>query len=171
MRVRPRSPGGTPASRVAGEIVAVHGTDLTIEAGSIAAWARVWGRAVHAFTSGLLITAIQTEVAAITPGGQVRRAGTRPTAMSQHCLCSHQHKKPLSQRTHRWSECGLTGGRDAISAVLAACPDHFPRACKCARGRHRHPRPRTRRRGRGNPATSPGWFCVPNRAGPDHNPQ
>lgn len=109
------------AHRVAGELVAVHGTDLTVEQGSINAWARTWGRAIHAFTPGLLIPAIETEVAATRPGATVQRAGTGRTAMSQHCLCGHRHKKSLSQRTHDCAACGLTGGRDAISAVLASC--------------------------------------------------
>lgn len=43
--------------------------------------------------------------------------------MSQHCLCGQRHKKPLSQRTHRCQACGLTGGRDAVAAVLASCVD------------------------------------------------
>ncbi|AXV10304.1 hypothetical protein DVS28_b0564 (plasmid) [Euzebya pacifica] len=111
------------ADRMAGDLVAVHGTDLTIEHGSITAWARQWGRAVHAFTPGLLIAAIEREVAAAQPGATVKRAGTRQTAMSQHCPCGHREKKPLSQRTHRCVVCGLAGGRDAVSAVLASCVD------------------------------------------------
>ena len=111
------------ARRVAGDLIATHGTDLTIEAGSIAAWAKVWGRAIHAFTPGLLTAAIAAEAAAIQPGTEVRRAGTRHTAMSQHCLCGHRAKKPLSQRVHRCGVCGLEGGRDAVSAVLASCVD------------------------------------------------
>lgn len=111
------------ARQVAGDLVAIHGTDLTIEHGSIAAWAKTWGRAVHAFTPGLLITAIEAEIAAVDTGQAVKRAGTRRTALSQHCLCSHRAKKPLLQRVHRCGECGLVGGRDAVSAVLAACVD------------------------------------------------
>lgn len=111
------------ARRTAGDLVAQHGTDLTIEAGSIAAWARTWGRAVHAFTPGLLIAAIEREVAAISPSGVVRRAGTRTTAMSQHCACGHRANKSLSERVHTCAVCGLTAGRDAMSAVLAACVD------------------------------------------------
>ncbi|HUG85576.1 MAG TPA: zinc ribbon domain-containing protein, partial [Euzebya sp.] len=104
-----------------GELLATHGTDLTVEHGSVAVWARTWGRAVHAFTPGLLLSAIQREVTAIQPGVQVKRAGTRQTAMSQHCLCGHRHKKSLSERTHRCAACGLEGGRDAVAAVLASC--------------------------------------------------
>ena len=109
------------AGLVAGGLVATHGTDLTVEHGSIAAWARQWGKALHAFTPGLLVAALQREVAAVRPDAQVRRAGTRRTAMSQHCLCGHRANKPLSQRTHRCAACGLAGGRDAVSAVLASC--------------------------------------------------
>lgn len=66
------------ARRIAGDLVAVHGTDLTIETGSIAAWAKTWGRAVHAFTPGLLVAAIEREVAAIRPC--VRCVGQGPGA-------------------------------------------------------------------------------------------
>ncbi|CAN5120248.1 hypothetical protein BH23ACT9_BH23ACT9_15410 [soil metagenome] len=111
------------ARTLAGDLVATHGTDLTIEAGSIAAWAKVWGKAVHAFTPGLLIAAIQSEVVAVSAGAVLRRAGTRQTAMSQHCLCQRRAKKPLSQRTHHCPDCGLAAGRDALSAVLASCVD------------------------------------------------
>ncbi len=41
--------------------------------------------------------------------------------MSQHCLCGHRHRKSLSERTHNCQVCGLEGGRDTISAVLASC--------------------------------------------------
>ena len=111
------------ARQVAGELVAVHGADLTIEHGSITAWAKAWGRAVHAFTPGLLIAAIEAEIAAVATDKTVKRAGTRRTALSQHCLCGRRAKKPLSQRVHLCVECGLIGGRDAVSAVLAACVD------------------------------------------------
>lgn len=121
------------ARRVAGELVATHGPDLIIEAGSITAWARHWGRAVHAFTPGLLVAAVNAEIQAIEAGATVKRAGTRPTALSQHCLCGHRAKKPLSQRVHRCAVCGLTGGRDAVSAVLAACVDMEPGQSATAR--------------------------------------
>ncbi len=103
--------------------VATHGIDLTFEAGSIAPRARMWGRAVHAFTPGLLVDAVEVEVAAVSAGAVVRRAGTRQTAMSQHCLYRRRAKKPLSQRTHHCPDCGLAAGRDALSAVLASCVD------------------------------------------------
>ncbi len=111
------------ARTLAGDLVGQHGTDLTIEAGSITAWAKVWGRAVHAFTPGLLIAAVEAEVEAVSGGAVVMRAGTRQTAMSQHCLCQRRAKKPLSQRTHHCPDCGLKAGRDALSAVLASCVD------------------------------------------------
>ncbi|CAN5479110.1 hypothetical protein BH23ACT9_BH23ACT9_30440 [soil metagenome] len=94
-----------------------------LSAGSVAPWARVWGNAVHAFTPGLLIAAVEREVGAVSTGAVLKRAETRQTAMSQHCLCQRRAKKPLAQRTHHCPDCGLKAGRDALSAVLASCVD------------------------------------------------
>ncbi len=41
------------------------------------------------------------------------------TALSQHCVCGMKQKKPLSQRVHRCSVCGLVADRDLLSAYLA----------------------------------------------------
>jgi hypothetical protein len=77
--------------QVAADVVATHGYQLTVEDASIAAWARSWGRAVAAFSPGLLLAAIDREaraVATIAGGsGGVDRAATRTTALSQHCPC------------------------------------------------------------------------------------
>jgi hypothetical protein len=54
-------------------------------------------------------------------GGMLSRAGTRSTALSQHCLCGARVTKTLAQRTHDCPHCGLQADRDAISAMLAAC--------------------------------------------------
>ena len=56
-------------------------------------------------------------------GGRLYRAGTRSTALSQHCLCGARVPKPLAQRTHYCPACGLRADRDVTSAVLAACID------------------------------------------------
>jgi hypothetical protein len=56
-------------------------------------------------------------------GGALQRAGTRSTALSQHCLCGARVPKPLAQRSHDCLRCGLHGDRDIVSAVLAACVD------------------------------------------------
>ncbi|MEN3218847.1 zinc ribbon domain-containing protein [Mycobacterium avium] len=67
----------------------------------------------------MLVTALQHECHAA--GGRLYRAGTRSTAMSQHCLCGARVAKTLKQRTHDCPQCGLRGDRDIVSAALAAC--------------------------------------------------
>jgi hypothetical protein len=69
----------------------------------------------------MLVAALQTECHAA--GGRFYRAGTRPTAMSQHCLCGARVAKTLKQRIHDCPHCGLHGDRDIVSAALAACVD------------------------------------------------
>lgn len=112
------------ARQVAADLVATHGSRLVVEATSIAAWARSWGRAVAAFSPGLLVTAIDREaraVASIAGGrGGVERAATRPTALSQHCPCGARVPKRLADRVHHCPVCQLHGDRDTVAAVLAS---------------------------------------------------
>ena len=112
------------ARRVAAAEILRHGFLLTVEDCSLRGWAKMWGRALHAFAPGLLLSALHREaeaVAAIAPTvGGVFRASTWTTALSQHCLCGHRAKKPLATRTHECPHCGLVGDRDAVSATLAA---------------------------------------------------
>ncbi|HEY0986804.1 MAG TPA: hypothetical protein VGD80_07120, partial [Kofleriaceae bacterium] len=79
------------AREVAADLVATHGYQLIVEDVSISAWSRSWGRAVAAFSPGILIAAIDREaraVATVAGGrGGVQRAATRTTALSQHCPC------------------------------------------------------------------------------------
>src|SRR5262249_24896191 len=56
------------ARQVAGEVVRTHGYQLVVEDASIATWSRSWGRAVAAFSPGLLVAAIDREARAV---GQV----------------------------------------------------------------------------------------------------
>lgn len=107
------------ATQVAATIVAAHGNTITVEDCRISSWTRLWGKRIALFSPGMLVTAIEHECRAA--GGKLHRAGTRATAMSQHCLCGQQVSKTLSQRTHRCPACGLIADRDIISAVLAAC--------------------------------------------------
>jgi hypothetical protein len=107
------------ARETAARIVAVHGNTMTVERGRISNWARLWGKRIHLFSPGMLIAAIAAECHAT--GGRLQRAGTRSTAMSQHCLCGRRVPKTLSQRTHHCPGCGLREDRDIVSAALAAC--------------------------------------------------
>jgi hypothetical protein len=107
------------ARDVAARIVGTHGNAITIEDCWITAWARLWGKRIALFSPGMLIAAVSAECA--TTGGQLSRAGTRATAMSQHCLCGARVTKTLAQRTHHCPHCRLRAGRDIVSAILAAC--------------------------------------------------
>jgi hypothetical protein len=109
------------ARDIAARIVAIHGNTLTVEDCRISTWARLWGKRIALFSPGMLVSALASECAAT--GGQLSRADTRSTAMSQHCLCGQQVAKTLDQRTHDCGHCGLRGDRDIVSAMLAACVD------------------------------------------------
>jgi hypothetical protein len=107
------------ARDTAARIVATHGNKITVEDCTISTWARLWGKRIALFSPGTLIAALATESQAT--GGRLDRAGTRNTAMSQHCLCGQRVRKTLAQRVHDCPHCGLRGDRDIVSAVLAAC--------------------------------------------------
>jgi hypothetical protein len=112
------------ARQVAADVVATHGYELIVEDASISAWSRSWGRAVAAFSPGLLIAAIDREaraVATVSGGhGGVQRAATGTTALSQHCPCGARVPKRLADRVHHCPACQLRGDRDAVAAVLAS---------------------------------------------------
>jgi hypothetical protein len=84
------------AHEVAARIVATHGNTITVEDCSISTWARLWGKRIALFSPGMLVTALAHECAAT--GGRLHRAGTRSTALSQHCLCGKRVPKTLAQR-------------------------------------------------------------------------
>jgi hypothetical protein len=107
------------ARDVAARIVAAHGNTITVEDCSISTWARLWGKRIALFSPGMLVTALASECAAT--GGRLYRAGTRSTAMSQHCPCGARVPKTLAQRIHDCPQCGLRADRDIVSAALAAC--------------------------------------------------
>nr|WP_325505367.1 zinc ribbon domain-containing protein [Mycobacterium sp.] len=107
------------AAQVAARIVAAHGNTITVEDCRISTWARLGGKRIALFSPGMLVTALAAECAAT--GGQLHRAGTRTTALSQHCLCGNHVPKTLAQRTHHCPECGWHADRDVASAILAAC--------------------------------------------------
>ena len=107
------------AREVAARIVAIHGNTITVEDCSICTWARRWGKRIALFSPGMLVAALKRECEAA--GGVLSRAGTRSTALSQHCLCGARVPKTLAQRTHDCPRCGLCGDRDIVSAILAAC--------------------------------------------------
>jgi hypothetical protein len=109
------------ARETAARIVAGHGNTITVEHCTISTWARLWGKRIALFSPGMLVAALAGECAAA--GGELYRADTRSTAMSQHCLCGQRVPKTLAQRTHHCPACGLRADRDVTAAVLAACVD------------------------------------------------
>src|SRR5271169_6261609 len=109
------------AAQVAAMIVAWHGNTITVEDCRISTWARLWGKRIAVFSPGMLVWALEAEC--VATGGQFYRAGTRSTALSQHCLCGQRVAKTLDERTHDCGHCGLRGDRDIVSAMLAACVD------------------------------------------------
>lgn len=111
------------AKERAAEIVSTHGANLVTEAVEMSAWARTWGRGVHAFSPGMLRAAIEAEAQAvgrISGSGGVARASTRTTALSSHCICGARAKKALSERMHVCPDCGLVADRDLVSAALGS---------------------------------------------------
>ncbi|GAA2396106.1 hypothetical protein [Dactylosporangium salmoneum] len=116
--------GHTRARITAAALIAVHGLGLVVEDTDIRAWARRWGRGIHAFTPGMLLTALRRETTAVAAhtgrGLGLVRAGTRHTAWTQHCLCSQRVPKSLADRRHHCPGCGLTGDRDLVAALIGA---------------------------------------------------
>ena len=112
------------ARAIAANIVATHGYQLVVEDVRLSSWFASWGRAVAAFSPGLLIAAIEREARAVGERaggtGGVVRASTATTALSQHCPCGARVEKRLADRVHVCAACGLRGDRDAVSAVLAS---------------------------------------------------
>jgi hypothetical protein len=106
------------ARRIAAGIVGEHGAHLIVEDCDIRTWFRLWGKRLQATTPGRLITAIGRE--AEKTGGRLLRASTCATKLSQTCPCGAEVRKTLADRIHTCTDCGLTGDRDLVSALLAA---------------------------------------------------
>ena len=87
--VRPNRPA---PDQVAARIVAAHGNTITVEDCRISTWARLWGKRIALFSPGMLVAALERECQAT--GGTLYRAGTRTTALSQHCLCGAVSPRP-----------------------------------------------------------------------------
>ncbi len=85
--------------------MATHGNTITVEDCRISTWARLWGKRIRLLSPGMLVTALAAECAAA--GGRLHWAGTRSTALSQHCLCG-------AGRPRRWrsaptrAQCAVT---------------------------------------------------------------
>ena len=103
---------------------AKHGYQIVIEDVRLPAWSASWGRALAAFSPGILITAIDREARAVGVRaggvGGVARGSTQTTALSQHCPCGERVAKRLGDRVHACPRCDLRGDRDDVSAILAS---------------------------------------------------
>ncbi|WP_432986410.1 zinc ribbon domain-containing protein [Dactylosporangium sp. CA-233914] len=67
----------------------------------------------------MLLAAVDREAANVAQRGLIR-AGTRHTAWTQHCLCTARVPKQLHHRHHTCPQCGLTGDRDLVAALVGA---------------------------------------------------
>ena|GEM_PF-6393130 len=85
-------------------------------------WAHRWGRGLLTFTPGRLVSAIAAEAAAVAAcsGTGLVLPITRTPALFQNGVCGEGVPKPLAERTHFCSSCGLIGDRDLVAAALAA---------------------------------------------------
>ena len=108
------------AAHLAARIVATHGNTITVEDCRDLDLGAVVGQADRT-CSAPACSWPPSNRNAPPPAARWHRAGTRTTAMSQHCLCGQRVAKTLAQRTHDCPHCGLRGDRDIVSAMLAAC--------------------------------------------------
>jgi ribosomal protein L37E len=109
----------TKAHDVAVQLVATHGTNWFIEDCNLTAWAKLWGKSLHAFAPGMVTAELAALV--VSRGGSFTKVATGPTALSSHCLCGRRAKKDLSTRTHVCTACGFVANRDLVSAALGTC--------------------------------------------------
>ncbi len=107
------------AHDVAVQLVATHGVHWMLEDCNLTAWAKLWGKSIHAFAPGMVTAELAALVARLD--GSFTKVATGPTALSSHCLCGRRSKKDLSTRVHRCDVCGFTGHRDLVSAALGTC--------------------------------------------------
>lgn len=168
------------AADTAARIVESHGNTITIEDCRISTWAKPWGKRIALFSPGMLVSALESECAAT--GGRLYRAGTRSTALSQHCLCGHRGRQdpgPANTRLsalrtarrsrHRIGRAGRLRRfhrppRPAHrTGRLQTCPRHTDAACTPARvGWFSQPEPATdtiRCRISQDRQSSPGDLC------------
>jgi hypothetical protein len=94
-----------------------HGSIINTENISLKAWQKLFGRSIRDRAPGVFMSLIARK--AESAGGTINLINTRSTALSQHCVCGHKAKKPISQRVHNCSQCNVVMQRDLMSAYLA----------------------------------------------------
>jgi hypothetical protein len=110
------------AHDVAVQLIATHGIHWLIEDCNLTAWAKHWGKSLHAFAPGMVTAELFTLTTRL--GGNFVKVATGPTALSSHCLCGHRAKKDLAERRHVCPACGFSGDRDLVSGALGTCVAH-----------------------------------------------
>ena len=97
------------------------GTTIKTEAISAVALQKRYGKSVGIHAPGSFKAMLSRKAA--NARGRVEDVNTYQTCLSQMCLCGARKKKPLRQREHKCSECGLGINakidRDEFSAFLA----------------------------------------------------
>ena len=76
---------------------------------------KLYGRSIGKRAPGMYVSGVKRK--AESAGGLFTEIPTRPTKLSQSCICPRQQKKKLSQRVHG-CECGVVAQRDLFSAYL-----------------------------------------------------
>jgi hypothetical protein len=109
------------AREMSRDLINVHGIYLTVEQNTINNWFynHKWTKALTITTPGRYINSTQAAIKEL--GGTFQKASTFHVAASQTCLCGSKVKKDLNERTHFCPDCGLTGDRDELSALIHCC--------------------------------------------------
>ena len=94
------------------------GNQFNLEKLSYKAFQKMFGRSTQFRAPGMFGAMLRRK--AESAGGIANEFPTRPTKLSQVCLCGSVEKKSLSQRWHTCS-CGVVMQRDLFSAFLALC--------------------------------------------------
>ena len=88
---------------------------------SVKGWQKLFGKSIGYKAPGYFQSELVRK--AESAGGQVLLFSTQKTALSQTCLCECKQKKPLSQRVHSCSKCGIRMQRDLFSGFLSRYVD------------------------------------------------
>lgn len=97
------------------------GKNVLAEKVSVKGWQKLFGKSIGFKAPASFQSELKRK--AENAGGLVVIFSTQKTALSQTCLCGHKQKKPLDQRVHDCSKCGLKMQRDILSAYLSRYVD------------------------------------------------
>jgi hypothetical protein len=103
------------------------GNEFYFEKVSLSAWQKMWGKSIGQRAPGIYMRALKQ--LAESADFDVHEFPTRSTYLSQRCECGNKKEKPLSERTHKCTECGRVMDRDLYSAYLATAIDETGEYC------------------------------------------